>query len=127
MKIRGLSALNKDLINKIKKELQYLFILLISLIIILKIVLYKEDLFTITKLLLSVFWVLLIPGFFLIYIWHNKLDFLERTIISVPVSSALIGITSYNLALVNIDIKYHIFSLPIIFLILSLIIISKKR
>ena len=119
-----MSALHEDLKGKIKEELIYLAVLFVSLVIILKIALFNEAIMPILKLSISIFLLFVLPGFFFMYIWHDKLDFIERAIISIPLSSALIGLSSYNLALLSVNVKYHIFILPALFLLLSFLFLE---
>jgi hypothetical protein len=121
-----IALLNKCFVENIKKESINLLSILVALILILKLVLFKESLFALTKFSLAIFWLFLIPGFFFMYIWDDKLNFIERIIISVPLSSALIGIASYNLALFGMHIKYHGF-LPVVFLLLAFTILYNQR
>ncbi len=114
--------------DKIKKEAKYLGILFVLLVVIFKIVFFKEGIFNIIKLFLGIFWVFIIPGFVLMYYWAEKLNFLERLLIGTAVSAAVISIASYYIGLVfGLHVKYHGFLLPIIFLIIDYFILRKKK
>ena len=103
---------NLNLSNKIKQESLYLFVSFILFTIILKIAFYKEDLITTIKTSVSIFWLFILPGFSILYYWSDKLEFIERLILSFVVSSAIIGISSYYIGLLGLHIKYHIIVIP---------------
>ncbi|MBW2976431.1 hypothetical protein KY347_03220 [Candidatus Woesearchaeota archaeon] len=119
--------LTKEKIDKIKKELTYLLIVFVGGIIIFKMVFYKEDILNVLKMVASLFWLFLLPGYSIILYWEEKLDFLERLIIGVALGLALIGITSYYLGLAGLSIKYHTIILPLVFILVGLMLYLKKR
>ena len=92
----------------IKKELKTLGILFIILVIVFKIVFYQEAFWIILKLILSLFWAFVLPGFALMYYWHEKLDFLQRIIIGTVFGFALISLTSYIALLFIFPLEYLI-------------------
>ena len=117
----------KQIFDKIKQELLYLLILLVISIIALKIVFYKESLGIIIRLVLSFFWVFILPGFSLMFYWEDKLSFTERLVIGVGVSAAIIGIISYYLGLLGLNIKYHTIIIPLILIIIGNFITFKTK
>ena len=117
----------KQLFSKIKNELVYLLIILVISIIALKIIFFKEDLLVVLRLTLSFFFVFIIPGFSIMLYWEDKLSFTERLVIGVGVSAALIGISSYYLGIIGLNIKYHTFILPITFTLTGILISSRKK
>ena len=119
--------LNKNLIDKLKKEFSVVGVLFIVFLIVFKILFYKESLIIVIKTVFALFWIFVLPGFALMYYWHDKLNFLERLIIGITLSAALIGLLSYYLGLFGLNIKYHGFLLPILFLIIAFVIIVKKK
>ncbi|MBS3097344.1 hypothetical protein J4209_00960 [Candidatus Woesearchaeota archaeon] len=118
--------MDKELIEKIKKESINLLILLVIAIVIFKIVFFKEIFLVIIRTVLAFFWMFIIPGFALMYYWHEKLSFLERFAIGAALSGAVIGLSSYYFGLLGLNIKYHGILLPSLSLIVGVIIIWKK-
>ena len=104
--------MNKELLHKIKKELIYIVISILFFIIVFKLIFYKQDLLTAARLVLSLFWAFAIPGYFLMLYWHDKIEFRERFAIGIGLGAAVIGILSYYLGLIGINIKWHGFLLP---------------
>ena len=118
---------NKQLFDKIKNEAIYILILLVISIIALKILFYKEGFAVITRLTLSFFWVFILPGFSIMLYWEDKLSLTERLVISVGLSTAIIGISSYYLGLLGINIKYHAIILPLLLIVTGILIAFKTK
>ncbi|MDP7506795.1 MAG: hypothetical protein QF362_05145 [Candidatus Woesearchaeota archaeon] len=116
--------MKKDLI---KKEAVSLVYILLAGIVILKILFYNEDFPTILRTLLAFFWLFILPGFSLMYYWEDKLNFMERFLIGVAVSAAIIGTCSYYFGLIGLNIKYHGILLPLLLLTIGSIIIIKNK
>jgi len=110
-----------------KDEAKYMGMLFLLSIIILKILFYKENILMILRLAASFFWIFILPGFVLMYNWQEKMDFTERFIISIALSAAIIGISSYYLGLIGLHIKFHGILLPAVFIILGFLILLKKK
>ena len=119
--------LNKHLVEKLKKEFSVIGVLFIIFVIVFKIVFYKESFIVILRMVFSLFWLFALPGFALMYYWHDKLDFLERFLIGTALGLAIDGILSYHLGLLGLNIKYHGVLLPILLLIVAFVIIFLKK
>lgn len=119
--------MKKELISKIKDEGKHLIYLFLIGIIIFKILFYKEGFLIILRTAFAFFWLFILPGFYLMYCWHKKLNFLERFIIGIPISTSVIGILSYYLGLIGLNINYHGFILPILFLLIDFLLIWRKK
>ena len=105
--------------SKILQEIQNLALLYIIGVIMLKIVFYKEHILMVAKVVSSFFWMFIIPGFAFMYLWHSKVGFFERFVISVAVSAVLVGVTSYYLGLMGLHARYHPFIVPFLWLLIS--------
>lgn len=112
--------------NKLIDQAKSLGILFLLGVIVLKIVFYKESILTILRIIISFFWILVLPGFVLMYNWKEEMNFEERAIWSIPLSAAIIGVTSYYLGLIGFYIKYHGILLPAVFIIAGFILLNKK-
>lgn len=113
--------------NKLKDEVIFLGILFLLFMVIFKILFYKESILIILRLIASFFWMLILPGFILMFNWREKISFTSRLIISIALSAAIIGISSYYLGMVGIHIKFHGILLPAVFIILGFLIFLKKK
>ena len=111
----------------IKKELSYLLIAIVALIIIIKIAFYKEDFIIILKTVLSFTWLFVLPGHFTMLHWKEKIGFLERLIIGTGISAAIIGIALYHIGLSGIDIIPIGFIMPLIIIVFNLLILFGKK
>lgn len=118
---------NVSLTTKIKQEVLYLVLALIIATIIFKIAFHKEKIIPVIKTTLGIFWLFVLPGFFILYYWQDKLDFIERLIIGFVLSSAIIGISSYYAGLLGLHIKYHGIILPFILIIVGIVLMLAKK
>lgn len=116
------NALNQK-ISKLKEDLKTLTILFFIILIVFKIFFFNEPFFNLLKVYWGLWWVFVLPGFILLFYWHDNLDFLERFLLGIGISAAFIGISSYYLGLIGINTKYHGIILPTILLIMGLAII----
>jgi len=110
----------------LKKELKCLGIAFILLAIALKIAFYNETIIIILRTAIALFWLFVLPGFAVMLYWKN-LSFLTRLIISIPLSTAVIGTASYYLGLIGFNVNYHTIILPAVMIIVGLIINMKKK
>jgi len=119
-------ALKKEVFDFIKKEAVYIGILLLIVLIIFKIAFFNENIFSVLRIVLSIFWLFILPGYFIMLYWKEKLGFIERIVVGILIAAAIIGIFSYYISLAGINLKYHAFLLPSI-LILTGIVINLRR
>ena len=119
--------MNKEVFNSIKEESKYIGILFIVGLVIFKIIYFKESLAVLLKIAASLFWLFAIPGYFAMLYWKNKLEFTERFVVGIALSAALIGISSYYLGLVGLNMKYHAFILPPLIIVTGLISAMRKK
>ena len=114
--------MKKEVFELVKKELQYVGILFLLVLIIFKIAFYKENLIVLFRNVLSLFWLFALPGYFIMLYWKEKLGFLERFIIGIALSAAIIGIFSYYISLIGLNIKYHAIVLPLVLILIGIAI-----
>lgn len=118
--------MKKEVFDLIKKESAYIGILFLLVIIIFKIAFFNEDLFVLTRTVFSIFWLFILPGYFIMLNWP-ELDFIERFIIGIAISAGITGVISYYLGLFGLNIKYHVILLPLAIIIIGFIILMKKK
>ncbi len=87
----------------------------------------KNDLILIFRTVFSIFWLSLIPGFYLMYYFVEKTDFIERLIVGTILGFAVNGLFGYNLGLLGIKVNVQVFLIPIITLIIAGFIIYRKK
>lgn len=119
--------MKKKVFEILKKELLYIGLIFILFIIIFKVAFYKESFIVVLKVVFTLIWAFALPGYFIMFYWREKLDFVERFIIGIALSLAVIGILSYYLGIFGLNIKYHIILLPPLFIVLGLIFIFYKK
>jgi len=119
--------MKRDLTENIKKELIYLACLFFVIAIAFKIVFYKEGIIVVLRILFALFWIFVLPGYAVMLYWNEKLEFIERFIIGIAISAAVIGSASYYLGLLGLNIKYHGAILPLVLLCVGAAIAIKKK
>lgn len=118
--------MKQEIFNKIRKESFHLLILFAIVAILFKIVFYNESVLVVVRTVFAIFWLFVIPGFYLMFYWSNELEFLERVVIGIAVSAAVVGISSYFLGLIGLNLKYHGIILPIFCLVIGFFAIRRK-
>ncbi|MBI2207985.1 hypothetical protein HYU50_00660 [Candidatus Woesearchaeota archaeon] len=120
-------ALKKEVFDKIREEAKYIGLVFVLVLIIFKIAFYKEDLLVLLRNVLSIFWLFALPGYFIMLYWKERLEFLERFIIGIALSAAVMGAFSYYIGLSGINIKYHAVLLPLILILVGLLVNFFKK
>ncbi len=118
--------MKKETFEFVKKEASYIGILFIIAVVMFKIAFYKESFFMLLKIVLSLFWLFLIPGYFIMLFWKERLGFVERAVIGTSFAAAIIGISSYYISLMGLNLKYHSIALPLLVIFIAIIVNFKK-
>ena len=118
--------MKKEVFETIKKEMKYTGILFLLSVIIFKIAFYNENFIILLRNVLALFWLFVLPGYFIMLYWNEKLEFVERFIAGIALSAAIIGILSYYIGLIGLNIKYHIFVLPLALILIGIAINLRK-
>jgi len=113
-------ALKKENFELIRKELQYIGLLFLLALVIFKIAFFRENLLVLARNVLSLFWLFVLPGYSMMLCWKEKLGFTERFVVGILLSAAVIGISSYYIGLMGLDIKYHAILLPLVMVLIGL-------
>jgi len=118
--------LKKEVFEDMKKELMYIGLLFIIALVVFKIAFFKEEVTVLLRTVLSLFWLFVLPGYFILLYWKEKLGFMERFIVGIMVSAAIIGIASYYIGLIGLNIKYHTALLPLVLIIIGIVAAIRK-
>jgi len=97
------------------QELKKLGILFVLIFIIFVVLFRKENFLVTLRTVLAIFYIFIIPGYFITL--NMKLDFAERIVIGCAISAAIIGIVSYFLGLMGINLLYMFIFYPLIIII----------
>lgn len=114
-------------LKAIKQELVWLILLAAAGLIGFKIVFYNESLLVLARIVASLIWLFVLPGFAILYYWHEKLEFAERLIAAVPLSTVLVAIPSYYLGLLGLHIAYHGVLLPLAVIAVGIVLLYRKK
>lgn len=105
-------------------DLHKLAISYLAIVVIFQIVFFMENVINVIKTVSVLFWLLVLPGLGITYLW--KLGFLERFALSIAVSAALMGITSYYLGLAGINVGTSSVVLPVVFMIAGFLVVFRN-
>lgn len=119
--------MKKEVFELVKRELGYIGILFLIVLLIFKIAFFKENFLVLFRNVLALFWLFALPGYFVMLYWSEKLEFIERLIIGIALSVGLIGILSYYFGLLGLNIKYHTVLLPLAIVLIGLFITIRKE
>lgn len=109
------------------RDLQYLGILFILALIAFKIAFFKEDNAILLRNVLSLFWLFVLPGYFIMLYWKEKIGFVERFFIGTLLSAAIIGISSYYIGIAGLNLRFHAIILPLIIIFAGVMINLKQQ
>ncbi|MBI1935304.1 hypothetical protein HYS31_02585 [Candidatus Woesearchaeota archaeon] len=123
---KEMSALKKEAFELLKKEMAYIGIVFVIALAAFKIAFLNENFFGVLRVVASVFWLFVLPGYCVMLYWKESLEFLERFVIGTILSAGIIGILSYYLGLMGLNVKYHAFVLPVLMIAIGLIIFYRK-
>jgi len=105
----------------------YIGMLFIIFLIIFKLIYYKDSFLISLRFVASLFWMFVLPGYSVMSYWREKLDFTERLIIGIGLSAAVIGIASYYLGLIGLNISYHGYILPAVIIVAGCLLSYYKK
>jgi len=118
--------LKKEVFEDMKKELMYIGLLFIIALVVFKIAFFKEEVTVLLRTVLSLFWLFVLPGYFILLYWKEKLGFMERFIVGIMVSAAITSIASYYIGLIGLNLKYHAILLPLVLIIIGIAAAIRK-
>ena len=119
--------MKREVFDKIKKEIFYIGLIFIIALVIFEIAFYKENLVVLLRIVLSIVWIFILPGYSIMLYWHDKLEFFERLLIGIALAAGIIGIASYYFGLIGLNIRYHTILLPLILVLVGIGIVSLKK
>ena len=112
---------------KLKKDILKIIITFIILVVIIKIVFFKEEILVVLMVGLTILYLFIIPGYFIMLYWGDKFDFKERIIIGSCASVALLGLSCYFLGLLGINIFIWSKIYPLATILITSMIIFKRK
>ena len=119
--------MKKETFEQFKKELLIIGFIFLVIFLSFKLIFLSEKFFVVLRTVFAMFWLLVIPGYFIMLYWIEELKFFERFIIGIAAGTAIIGLASYYIGLLGLHIKYHTFLLPLVMIVLGFFIINKKE
>jgi uncharacterized membrane protein len=98
----------------------------VLVLIAFKILFASESFSVVLRTVAAVFWLIFLPGYAITFYWIEKLKFYERFIIGIAISTAIIGLLSYYIGLMGLNIKYHAVLLPLVLIIIGIAAAIRK-
>lgn len=122
MKSQGVIVLKNKVLLEISSELKNIAIAFFVFAMLLKIVFYNENTLTVLWWDFSLFYIIFLPGFFIVLCCMSKINFIERCLLAIPAGTAAVGVISYYLGVVGLNVKYHFVAVPLAVVVISIII-----
>lgn len=119
--------MKKEAFEQLKKELLTTGVIFAASLIAFKIIFFRESFFVVFRAVIAMFWLLVLPGFFIMLYWMEELKFFERLIIGIAAGTSIIGLASYYFGLMGLNVKYHTILLPSIMIAAGLIMAFNKK
>jgi hypothetical protein len=114
-------------LEELKRELLNIAIAFVAVVILFKIVYYNESIMVVIRMVASLFWLFTLPGMAILYFWKEKLNVAIRILMGTVMGMATVGIASYYLGLIGLNLKYQTLVLPLAIIIAVAVILFKKK
>ncbi|MFH1182171.1 MAG: hypothetical protein V1702_04390 [Candidatus Woesearchaeota archaeon] len=111
---------------KFKQELITLGIAFAVAFIILQVTFYRESALTVLRLAAGLFWLFTIPGMAILWWWKEKISPAAMVVMGTILGMAVVGIASYYLGVLGLNLRYSAIILPIVIIGVTTIISLKK-
>ncbi len=118
--------MDQKLITHLKQDAKVLVLLFLGVILLFWIAFYKESFTVVLRAAMSLFWLFILPGFYIMYYWVDRLSFMERFVLGILTSLAITGLAGYYLNIVLVHIKYYPYVVPFATLIVAGVLIFRK-
>ena len=63
-----------------------------------------ENFIVLLRNVLSLFWLFVLPGYFIMFYWKEKLGFIERVVVGIGIAAGIMGGSSYYLGLAGVNL-----------------------
>lgn len=100
-------------VSELKGELKLLVAVFAVVAAVMKIAYVNEGIADVLRVSASLFWLFIVPGYFLTLYWKESLGFVERTVFGSVAAIAVVGITSYYLGLIGLKLQSQTTLLPL--------------
>jgi len=96
-------------------------------VVIVQVFFSKTNILITARLVISLVWISLIPGYGLLLTWRERLTFLEYSVLAAFVGASVTGILSYHLGLIGVNLSSQPILLPLILLMIGIAIEWKVK
>ena len=126
MKKESSSSEKKLTMTVLKDESIQLAVFWVLLTATLQAVFFKESLDVVAKTSSALFWMFVLPGFTVMYYWFRNFSFVERVVLGIMISAAVVGIFGYYLGLVGIHTRVNGMIIPLMGIAVGSALIAKN-
>ena len=119
--------MSREVFDIVKKEGRKLALVLAILIAAMQIAFYHSSFFVNLRAGLSLFYLFVIPGYFILLYWHEKIKFIERTLFGSFIAAGLFGALGYYLGLMGLNVNLDAYFFPLITIIISILLNLRKK
>ena len=116
----------KEKYDLVKRESAIILVLFVILLILAKILFYKESFLVVLRTVFALFWLFILPGYAVLLYWSKELELVERFIIAFLVGAGLIGAFGYYIGIMGINMKYAVY-FPIIPIVLGYLFYFRRK
>lgn len=113
-------------LNEIRKELKLLVAVFAAVAVAMKVAYSNEGIMEVLRTSASLFWLFVLPGYFMTLYWKDKLGFIERTVMGSTAAMAVVGITSYYLGIAGLKLQSQTVLLPAAIIAVSFAACARK-
>ena len=111
----------------LKSEWVRLLYIAIGMAIVLKLIFFNDSFAGIWRITLALLWIAVIPGYCMTLWLNMRYQLALRLIVGSMASAAIVGIASYYIGIMGIDIWYHPFLIPPGIIAVSVLLYARKK
>ena len=119
--------MKREVFDLVKKEAASLGIVFAILAVAMQIAFYKSSFFVVIKSTLSLFYLFVIPGYFIMLYWNEKIKFVERTLFGSFIAAGLFGGLSYYLGIAGLNVNLDAFIFPVVTVAICIVLNLMKK
>ena len=111
----------------IKSEIPRLIGVFVIILLAFLIAFHKSSLTQIVKITSAFLFLFFLPGYSIMLYWRKSLSFTIRTITGIAVGSGVVGIMSYYLGVIGMNVNSHHVFVPIILIVAGIVLGSQSK
>jgi len=98
---------------QLKVEAVKLGLLFVAALAAFQIAFFKESPLVVLRIVAAMFFLFVLPGWCVLYIWREKIGFLERAVAGAILFAGITAILAYFSGFIGIHVKYAVWIVPL--------------